>query len=606
MTLTKSRKALSFLLSLIMLISLSSVFCIQSAYAASDGEWTYETDSNGAVITSYIGTEKAIIVPSTVGGQKVYKVSALSTNKFKESITSVSFSEGIKILDDSLCKGYNSLTRVSLPSTLTTIGKDAFFGCLSLTGITIPSAVTSIGDGAFSGCTSLKSASMVCHVAAIPANLFYGDKELNTLTLPSYITEIGSNAFEGCTSLTTVSIPDTVKTIGKSAFSNCTHLSSVSLPDSLKTLGELCFYNCSSLKNIFIPNKTKTISAEAFSGCTSLESAYISPSVSIINTGAFNNCTKLRKIVFGGEYFQFTNLSNTSLDATIYYPVKYASSWADYSLYNAKSYQSPTSIRISGGKNIAPGDEIDLKITVTPAAGEFNDVYTISSSTPSVASVSAEGKVIARSTGVTTITVTTINGLSDTVDISVTPPAPTSVDVTAKSTTSAIISWKAANNVTGYNIYRSTSKNGIYKKIGTATATSYTDKGLTKGKTYFYKVASYINSNGKQIMSDYSDTKSITASAPAPATIKAVKAKSGSAKITWGKSTGCTGYEVYYSSSSNGKFTKATTISKASTVSYTKSGLTKGKTYYFKVRSYTTVNGKKIYSDYTKTAKVKV
>ena len=60
------------------------------------------------------------------------------------------------------------------------------------------------------------------------------------------------------------------------------------------------------------------------------------------------------------------------------------------------------------------------------------------------------------------------------------------------------------------------------------------------------------------------------------------------------------------STSSKGKFTKAGTITKSSTVTFTKSGLKAGKTYYFKVRAYTTVGGKKVYSDYTKTVKVKV
>ena len=117
---------------------------------------------------------------------------------------------------------------------------------------------------------------------------------------------------------------------------------------------------------------------------------------------------------------------------------------------------------------------------------------------------------------------------------------------------------------------------------------------------------SYVNSNGKQIISGYSTVKSVKAAAPAPATISAKKSKAGVAKITWSKSTGATGYEVYMAKSSTGSYSKIATISKASTLSYTKSGLTTGKTYYFKVRTYTTVNGKKIYSDYTKVVKVKV
>ena len=131
-------------------------------------------------------------------------------------------------------------------------------------------------------------------------------------------------------------------------------------------------------------------------------------------------------------------------------------------------------------------------------------------------------------------------------------------------------------------------------------------QGPSKGKTYYYKVACYVNYDGKQAISAYSSVVSVKAAAPAPAQVSAKKAKSGAAKITWSKSTGANGYEVYMAASAKGKFTKAGTISKSATVSFTKSGLKSGKTYFFKVRAYTTVGGKKVYSDYTKTVKVKV
>ncbi|MBP0982581.1 MAG: leucine-rich repeat protein [Oscillospiraceae bacterium] len=606
MVLKKSQRVVSFLLTLAMLLALSSFFCIESAYAVSESEWTYEQISGGLNITGYIGMDTSVTVPAKLGGQKVVKVSAISTNNFKSKITSVKFSDGITALGDSILKGYTSLERVTLPETLLTIGKDAFAGCIALKAITVPNSVTEIGFNAFGDCTALMSATLSCKATVIPGNLFSGDTKLNTVTLPTYTSEIGDLAFGNCSSITSITLPDTVKTIGNSAFNNCTSLTSISLSSELKTIGELAFYNCSSLKTLFIPNKTKTINADAFSGCTSLKSVYISPSVNVIKPRILNNCSSLETVVFGGENNNFGAFSTTTSDATIYYPEKYSSSWASYPGLYMKAYKAPVSLTISGGKNIKPGDKINLKLTAAPASSEFSDVYTISSSNPTVATVSADGTVIARATGVTTITVTNITGISKSIDITVIPDAPTSVKATAKTTTSAVISWKGAANVTGYNIYRSTTKTGTYKKVGSTTSTTYTDKGLTKGKTYYYKVASYVNSQGKQVLSSYSSVVSIKACAPAPATITAKKVKAGSAKITWGKSTGATGYEVYMATSSSGKYTKIATITKASTLSYTKSGLTSGKTYYFKVRTYTTVDGKKIYSGYTKVVKVKV
>ena len=606
MVLKKSQRAFSFVLSLVMLLALSAVFCFDRAYAAADGEWTFDTDANGAVITGYIGTSKAVTVPSKVGGQRVYRVNALCTNNYKTSITSVTFSNGITELGDSVCKGYTALERVTLPDTLTAIGKDAFYGCSSLTGITVPSFVSSIGEGAFGECASLISADLTCRVTVIPEKLFSKDKALTTLILPSYITDISQLAFESCSSIGSITLPDTVKTIGNGAFNGCKNLKNISLSSELKTIGEQAFIDCESLESIFIPGKVKNIGTEAFHSCKSLREAYISPSVVTIQSEIFKLCDSLEMVVFGGENQNYGTLSITSPKALLYYPEKFATSWASYSSMGMKSYRSASSISISGGKDIAPGDKISLKIAALPSDSKFGDIFKITSSNPTVATVSGDGTVIARATGVTTITVTNVNGISKSVDIAVKPASPKNVDVTAKSTTSAVISWKGGTNVTGYNVYRSTTKNGTYKKVGSSSTTSYTDKGLTKGKTYFYKVASYSNSNGKQVISEYSAPVSITACAPAPATVSAKKAKSGAAKITWVKSTGCTGYEVYFASSAKGKFSKATAINKASTVSYTKSGLKSGRTYYFKVRSHTTVNGKKIYSDYTKTVKVKV
>lgn len=52
-------------------------------------------------------------------------------------------------------------------------------------------------------------------------------------------------------------------------------------------------------------------------------------------------------------------------------------------------------------------------------------------------------------------------------------------------------------------VYRSTKKNGTYKKIRTlksAKTLKYTNTKLKKGRTYYYKVCAY-NSTGKGPMS---------------------------------------------------------------------------------------------------------
>ena len=93
---------------------------------------------------------------------------------------------------------------------------------------------------------------------------------------------------------------------------------------------------------------------------------------------------------------------------------------------------------------------------------------------------------------------------------------------------------------------------------------------------------------------------------PPKTTLKsATSPKTKQLKTTYSNVSGVTGYQVTYSTSS--KFTKATTKSViVKGTSKTISKLTKGKTYYVKVRTYKTVNGTRYYSAYSAVKKVKI
>lgn len=75
-----------------------------------------------------------------------------------------------------------------------------------------------------------------------------------------------------------------------------------------------------------------------------------------------------------------------------------------------------------------------------------------------------------------------------------------------------IIKWKKVPKASGYQIYIATNKNGKYalkKTIANKDTIQYIDKNLKK-KTYYYKIRSYINSNGSKIYSTFSSIKSKT------------------------------------------------------------------------------------------------
>ena len=47
---------------------------------------------------------------------------------------------------------------------------------------------------------------------------------------------------------------------------------------------------------------------------------------------------------------------------------------------------------------------------------------------------------------------------------------------------------KTVKGASGYQIYRSTSKNGNYQKVAETSSATYLDKKRSAGKTYYYKV----------------------------------------------------------------------------------------------------------------------
>ena len=100
---------------------------------------------------------------------------------------------------------------------------------------------------------------------------------------------------------------------------------------------------------------------------------------------------------------------------------------------------------------------------------------------------------------------------------------------------------------------------------------------------------------------DATPEQEVTVKKPAKAT---VAAKNDSVKVTI-KKAGAAGYEVQYSTSK--KFTKKTTKSKTTKkTSYTVKSLKDKTTYYVRVRAYKLdKNGKKVYSKWTSTTKVK-
>ncbi|SHO51189.1 fibronectin type III domain-containing protein [Anaerocolumna xylanovorans] len=161
------------------------------------------------------------------------------------------------------------------------------------------------------------------------------------------------------------------------------------------------------------------------------------------------------------------------------------------------------------------------------------------------------------------------------------------------------LNWNRVAGANGYYIYRSSSKTGGYKKVGTVTNASqltWSDKSISIGKTYYYKIQARGAKNN--IKAKYSAVISCT---NAPSVTKGLKLSSKSKtslKLTWAKQTGVTGYKIYQYK--NSKWIEIKTIKNYYTTSSTMKGLASGTTYKFKIRAYKTSNKKIAYGAYSK------
>jgi len=89
--------------------------------------------------------------------------------------------------------------------------------------------------------------------------------------------------------------------------------------------------------------------------------------------------------------------------------------------------------------------------------------------------------------------------------------APKNVKASVSGTKDAKVTWSKVKGAKKYTIYRATSKKGKYKKVGTSKTTSFVNKNLSRGNTYFYKVvANSSKSNSKK--SSYAKVKILTKS----------------------------------------------------------------------------------------------
>lgn len=152
------------------------------------------------------------------------------------------------------------------------------------------------------------------------------------------------------------------------------------------------------------------------------------------------------------------------------------------------------------------GQKIALEPEFTPV-NATNKKLDWSSSDETVATVNSKGVVTIKDAGKVTITAKAKDGSGKTAKCKITVKNPDTPKITSVESTkakTAEVKWNAVEDVDGYIIYASTSKNGEYKKVAKVKGgdkTSYTVKKLSSKTNYYFKIVSYAKAGKKEIYS---------------------------------------------------------------------------------------------------------
>lgn len=411
--------------------------------------------------------------------------------------------------------------------------------------VVIGEGITHIGSYTFDGAENLQNISLPKSLRTIGEAAFSGCSKITAITVPEGVQEIGNSAFSSMSGLKTISLPLTLKTIGKSAFRCCEALTEVKIPDGVTFIGEEAFYRCSKLRKVHLPEGLMVLSDGLFQDSGELREINIPEGCTTIGNSCFTWCDSLKVLTIPASVktISLNGLTAPNLQ-TVYFMGKAPS-------FDSQCFRSRAVHAVILRKYAS---------TYSKVKKQYPNV---------------------------------IWQVTDSGSIS----APLISGIRSVKYDSIKISWKGMTGVSGFEIFRSTKKNSGYKiikSIKKRTVVSYIDKGLITGKTYYYKVRAFSGTTKGALTVTYK----IRAVPEEPKISRLIKTGNKyQAKVSWKKTKGANGYEVYRSYKFNGPYIRvATTASSRRFAVVTGAGKQHN---YYKVRAFRTVKGKKIYGGYS-------
>lgn len=526
----------------------------------------------------------------------------------------------------------DSLENIVLPVNLKSIPSRTFYHCDNLTEVYIPGSVTEISEEAFKNCAKLESVIIGTDKQIKPLAMRLGLFPVAQAADETAL-NIGQGAFENCSSLVFVSIDKSLTSIAENAFNECGNITDIFYNGSEEDWNKITIgannddilsarkhYNTESqythpfeTQTVYVPTCTLEGLMKCKCSCGYEFDVKIDAKGHNLK-GASEKITKEPTCYEEGEKTFYCSDCRMVAQVWVldklehnlvrdFFPGSMKRSGIDITsctlcntVISRRVIPKITEIKVWDGKTCTEkGEQPVIEPMGEKAISIDKANYTVK--------YSGDGKTAGEF--IATITFKGDYEGETTVRYEILPGVAKNLKATPSQNTIKL-SWDKVYGAYGYRIYKYNEKTKKYDVVTKLTTkNSYTVKDLKAGTEYKFKVTAYGKSEWGAVLSTNAALISTKTSLETVKITSLTSSAKGKAVIKWGDIAGETGYQVYYCTSKNGTYKRYGTY-KDGKLTATVTGLTSGKTYYFKVRAYDKSTGKTVYGSFSSIKSVKI
>ena len=579
------------------------------------------------------------------------------------AIESITIPGSVKTIYEEAFNACRNLKTVTLGEGIDSINYRAFYGT-AIESITIPGSVKTINQDAFRDCRNLKTIILNEGIENI-YDWAFGNTAVESVTIPASVKDFNGSVFACCYDLKSISIADaneSYKSVDNVVYSKdgtalIFTLPSLTgtfvVPEGVKSIEFDAFY-ASLISGVKLPSTLETIGYSAFAGC-GIYCVDVPASVTEIGSYAFSD-SNVEAIIINNKD---SNLSGAFVEDSVTIYGHTGSTAETYANNRGNKFvsidleegvectHSPVNYEIITAPTCTSKGLAKTKCAICGAQGENAEIEMTEHNAPVGVCVECGHKE-------SFVSDVELNKSITCTFIDTSPMSTACFTATKDGTYTATIS--DMKGIDDFVVASNTARNDFYFELGKETMVFELKAGeqifiaaAIYGPAYDASFKATVTCNhtnmsttdatcavcGKANPNYVAPTPTPTpAPAPAPAPSNVItfngesikpnssgeyvskKAKKPSInklskgrksfKITWKKVSGVSGYQVQYSTSK--KFTKKTTktITCKGNKKFTKiiKKLKGKKKYYVRVRTYKIVNGKKVYSGWSKVKSV--